>query len=678
MNIVVKQRDNKDCGICCLQSIILYYKGYVPLEKLRIDACVSKKGTTAYHLIETLKRYAFKSYGKEYKNKVLNDNLILPAIAHLKLKNNCYHFVVILKITKNKVQLMDPAKGKISMEKTEFLKVWTGVILFAIPKSQIPKLPKEKHVIISLINLLKKYQTLTYSLIIISALISCFSILFSFYFKLGLVNIKYYKENQFLFYILLFALIAILKIFCTNLKDNITNILQKNIEATFLNTFLSHLFKLPITQYQNHTKGELLARIREAKQIENGFLEIFTSIFIDLLFFIISLGLLFFLNYQITLILLVGSLFYLVMGIIFGSKLYQRINNQLINEEIWNNSINENLDLFKSMKYLNQTDYILEKLEYSQSKYLQNAYYFKQKLRKQNFWKKIIFETTNFVSGTFALYLVLKQKLTIYDFIFFQSILTFFFEPIEKIINLIPNIYYLKSIFSKISEFSALEIEKLDMTSKFNNGVIYCKDLKYSYDKYALVIDNVSFKIGKGKHVLLNGKSGSGKSTICKILQKQLDNYEGTIKICGKNLKDYSLGTIRKNITYLSQKEELMNATIEENIVFGRNIDDELLKEVCDICHIEEIVNKKVARYQEIITKDENNLSGGERQRIILARALLNQASIYLLDECLSEVDKPLEISILKDIFKYLENKTLIYISHKQLDVNFDEVITIE
>ena len=113
---IVKQNDTRDCGICCLESIIKYYNGYIPLEILRLDTNTNNNGTTAYNLIKTAKKYGFNALGKRI-NKLNEKEIILPAIAHITTKKGLNHFVVIYKINKNTVTIMDPAKGFIKLKK---------------------------------------------------------------------------------------------------------------------------------------------------------------------------------------------------------------------------------------------------------------------------------------------------------------------------------------------------------------------------------------------------------------------------------------------------------------------------------------------------------------------------------------------------------------------------------
>ncbi len=148
----------------------------------------------------------------------------------------------------------------------------------------------------------------------------------------------------------------------------------------------------------------------------------------------------------------------------------------------------------------------------------------------------------------------------------------------------------------------------------------------------------------------------------------------GMIKIGNTPIVDYSLNTLRKNITYISQKECLLQDTIKNNILLDRKVEEQKFREIATICEIESILNNKPLRYETFILKDATNLSGGEKQRIILARALLNEFQILILDEALSELNNELEIKIIQNLKAYLKDKTVIYVSHKEHERYFDSV----
>ncbi|MBP5683750.1 MAG: ABC transporter ATP-binding protein, partial [Bacilli bacterium] len=164
--------------------------------------------------------------------------------------------------------------------------------------------------------------------------------------------------------------------------------------------------------------------------------------------------------------------------------------------------------------------------------------------------------------------------------------------------------------------------------------------------------------------------------TICKMLNREIEPANGQITINEKNILDYSLKTIRENITYVGQKEKLFTDTIKNNILYFRENDNNFDR-VCKLCFVEDIVAKKPLRYESGVSNDAVNLSGGEKQRIVLARAMLNNSGILILDEALSEVDYDTERKIILNLFNHYPEKTIIYVTHKNHKDLFKKVINV-
>ena len=161
-------------------------------------------------------------------------------------------------------------------------------------------------------------------------------------------------------------------------------------------------------------------------------------------------------------------------------------------------------------------------------------------------------------------------------------------------------------------------------------------------------------------------KAGSVSGTIIKILLKYLDDYKGEILIDNKNIKDISSNIISNSITYVSQNNFLLNDTLKNNIIYDRRIKDEDYENTIHLCNLDTLRNNNKLRNNMIIEEDGFNISGGERQKIILARSILKDSEFIILDEALSEVGVEEEKEIIKKLFSYFKEKTIIYISHKK------------
>ncbi len=675
---VVKQQDIKDCGVCSLLAIIRYYKGNVAMEKLRLDTMTDTNGTNALNLIEAARKYGFDASGVKI-DSLYQEDLKLPAIAHIITESGLEHFVVVTKISKDLVFLMDPAKGNVKMPYLEFKKLWDGVLLLFYPKTPIIFMPKENNLLDIFIKIVKQEKGFFLSIIITSILLCLLTIINSFYFKVALESISLNQDLDYLkIIILIFALLLIFKLIFSYLRQSLENYLNKNIDVTLLSNFIRHIFKIPLLSIEARTSGEITTRVKEIINIKSLFTDIFISIILDLLLSFITMPLLYIIDHNLFWIIIFLVILYLLVGILTSKIIYKKAYRNIELEQDFNTILLEEITMMSSLKNLKLTKEALRKIEHSLATFLYDNFKVMSFFNKQGNLKLWLNEIGLFIINSLGFILICQNKLTIANLITFNSLITYFFDPFKNIIDTIPKFNFLKASFTKINEFLSIKEEEEGQAISLLKPTINITNLSYSYDNYHVVINNLSKEIKNGEMVLLKGNSGCGKSTFCKILDKFLTDYTGEIYLNNINIKDYSLATIRDNVTYISQNEALRTGTIKENIICLRNIDETLFHEVCKVCEVDSIINKKPLRYATIISNDSSFISGGERQRIILARALLKPAEIYLIDEALSEVDYEMERRIIKNLQKFLKGKIVIYVTHKNQDDLFKKRILLE
>ncbi len=674
---IVRQRDAKDCGVSSLLSIIKHYGGYVSLEKLRLDTNTTINGTTALNIIEASKQYGFDAVGKKVNN-LTNEAIFLPAIVHVIKPNGLNHFVVIYKITSNKVILMDPAKGKVVMTKDEFYEEWTHVILLFKPRRKIPVLQIENSLFKIFTKIVVQEKSLFITILIVSILLIIFTVISGYHFQ---IMIDAITNNYYLTYIkilgIFFGIIVIFKLIFKYIRGYLEVHLNKNIDCFLNSNFINHIFNLPLEVITSRNGGEIITRVNELNGIKNLFTEIFISCFLDFLLMITAMPLLYNISDKLFLAFLFSLLLYLIVGLISSRIIYKRAYANIELSAGFNNVLLENINMLNSIKNLNVIDKSLKNIENSLTSLLYDNFRLSKFINNETMLKNTINEISYFIINTWGFYLIFQGTIEITSLVTFNMLLTFFLDPIKNCIDSLPRYNYIKASFSKINDFLSLNKESLGKSINIKNNGIVINNLNYSYDKLTPIFKNFNLIIQPGEVVTIKGKSGTGKSTLCKILDKYIINYGGHISIGEYNIRDLSINTIRNNITYINQNESLCSGTIKENIVFGRNIDDDKFYEVCQICLVDEIVNKKDFRYDTSINNENVNISGGEKQRIILARALLNNFEILILDEALSEVDYRTEKQIIKNIKNRYRGKTIIYVTHKNQDRLFDKVINL-
>ncbi|MBE6148808.1 MAG: peptidase domain-containing ABC transporter [Firmicutes bacterium] len=672
--VIIRQQDAKDCGPCALKSIIEYYGGYVSLERIREHAYTSYEGTSVYHLVQAAKKYGFDAIAKKYLDNQIK-NIKLPAIVHVRYANGQTHFMCLYELAKEKIILMDPAKGKVYLTYEEFNNIFTGIVIEFSAKNEIVCLEKESNIYTLFFNLIKQNKKLCFNLLGCSILLTVLTIFSGLYFKVGyeyLQNGVY--ENTLKYLIYLFLTIFILKVLFGFFKNYYENHINKNIDVSIFSTFIVHVFKLPLKVINTRSVGEFISRINELGSIKDIFSKLFISCFLELILSVGAIIIMFYINQRLSFFLCLVMALYIIISILFNPYLYKRIKRNIDFQTEVNSNLIENLNMINSIKNLNKTSEALENIEGKLCNLIYDNFTFNNALNGFEFFRNSISEIGFFVINTYGFYLIYNGNLSFVDLVVFNTLTAYFMDPIKNIITLIPNFNFFRASFKKICDFIDLEEEQLGEEEQFKNGNICFKDVEFSYNDYSKIVDSFNLTIRQGEKIMLKGQSGCGKSTLCQLLQRIYNPSKGSITINDKNIIDYSLRTLRNNIVYVGQKENLYSDTIKNNINFYRS-NNKNFDKVCEICLINKIVDKKSFRYDFGIDNNFANLSGGEKQRIVLARALLRGGDILILDEALSEVDFKSEEKIINNIKNSYPEKTLIYISHKKQDKLFDRVI---
>jgi ATP-binding cassette, subfamily B, multidrug efflux pump len=213
------------------------------------------------------------------------------------------------------------------------------------------------------------------------------------------------------------------------------------------------------------------------------------------------------------------------------------------------------------------------------------------------------------------------------------------------------------------------------------SGDIDIRDLSFTYDHTGIkAIDQLSMKIPKGHKIALVGRTGSGKSTLAQLLLRMYDPQHGEIMIDGTNISDFDLGTLRRQIGYISQEVFLFSDTIANNIAFGvTGADQEKIARAARQANVEHEILGFPEQYQTLVGERGVTLSGGQKQRVSIARALIKDSDILIFDDCLSAVDAKTEKQILKSLYEVLEDKTAIIITHRIFSLlQFDLIVVME
>ena len=667
----VLQHDLSDCGVASLLMIIQYYGGFIPIEKLCELTHTSSNGVTAYHIINASKKIGLDASGYKVDNL---DYIKLPCIAHVTIDKSYYHYVVIYEINYDKKYLLiaDPADRIKKISFIEFNKIFNNVIITFKKNKNIPLYHQYK-LSTFILKIFKQYKTSFIKIVIMSLFITLFSTITSFYTEKMIKN----TNNSLLFTTFyLFLMIFILKNILDFIRNKTLIKTHMNINKALTNEIFKSIILLPYRYFKNRTSGEVITRINDINIINETIIKIIITIVLDLSLMIFSGIILFIINYKIFLISLLVLILYGLILKIFNKKLNIRLLKLKESQAKLNSFTLESINSFETIKGLGIEKYIINKHNIKNNELINNQYKFEQVYNIENLLNNLVNEIGLCLLVLIGSLLVLKKELVIGNLITSTSLFMLFILPIKNIIELNKDIKESKISFDRINEL----LIKENLNNKYYNlpfKNIKINNLSFSYDDVNNNIENINLNINSNEKIMIVGRSGSGKSTILKLLKKYYPIDNNKILIDNVDINKISKEEIDNNIVYVSQNEYLYTDTLYNNITLYRKILDKRVYKVIKCSNID-FVDKEL---QLNMNLEENgfNLSGGEKKRIILARALLNNFRILILDEIFSEMDIDLERKILKNIFKSYHDKTIVIVSHRKNNLDlFDRLIELE
>ena len=651
-----RQHGIKDCGVTCLYNIIKYYNGNISMSKLRRLTKTNENGTNVYNIVNASNSLGLKA--EAYKCE-FNDlsNVKLPIIVHIKLDNKYDHFVILEKINNEKIIVQDPIRGKVVYDDISFKKEWTGSIITFDKMNNLVK-EKQNGAFINLKSYIFLYKKILLFFLVLTILASLFSLLNSFY-----LSSLYNQKNNYHIVLFLFLLFSVFKIITDYIRNSIVFDFDNNFDSKLTNNIYKKILSLPLKYHHSRPVGDIMSRVNDLSSIKEFINFVSFSLLTDFLFVIIIFIIIFFINKLLFLLLIIFALTYMFVYLLFRDRIYSmslilkeknsEVNSYLIESILGIDTIkNFNIEKERKLRFKSKYNNLL-KLNVKYNKFILSIELF------QNFIMTI--------SNVFILFvgikLVNKGLLLFSNLIIINSLLIYFFISLKNIIYFDRILIDSKNSYNRLEDLLDEEEDNNNKSNfNFNNNIEF-KNVAYSYDSYN-IFENLSFNIDKGDFVFVKGDSGVGKSTLFKILTKQINDYNGKVIIDNTNIKNLSLNDIRNNICFVSQNEIIFTDTILNNITLFKEVTKKELEKVIRITGIDKFLKEKNISINFLLEENGHNISGGERQRILLARALLQKKKILILDETTNGIDVLSEENIIRKV-KEEYDVTLILISHR-------------
>lgn len=680
----IKQHDISDCGAACLASIAAHYRLFIPISKVRQFTGTDQEGTNLLGIIEGATKLGFDAKGIRCDSKDLK-NIPTPAIAHIILNNKLQHFVVIYKVTKNSILIMDPGTGTfISVLLDKFKEQWTGVLVILLPNESF--LPKNEKIstLLRFWHLLKPHKYMLVQSLVGSIFYTLLGFSISIYIQkitdhvLISGNLKLLNTMSIIMIILL-VVQMLLHVF----KDIFLIKSGQEIDSRLILGYYKHLLKLPQQFFDTMRTGEIISRINDAMKIRLFINN--TSLTLLVNFFIVIFSFLLMFSYYWKLGMIMFTIIPLYTIIYFITDSFNKKTERKIMESSaeLENQLVESLSAVSTIKQFNLHQMMQSKTESTFIKLLRVSYH--------SSMNHVFSQTsTQTLSNLFTIillwvgsYFVIAKELTPGELFSFYAILGFFTSPVSSLIlsnKIIQNAWIAADRLFEILDLDTEESSGIDAISKLNTGNIIFKNVTFSYGNRPNIFSDLSLMIKEGEITAIVGESGSGKSTILHLIQGLYSIKTGKIYIGGNNINYFSKNSLRKLVGIVPQQVKLFNGNIISNIAIGEiKADMNRIIEVCNKLKILSFIENLPQGFHTKIGENGTYLSGGERQRIAIARALYRDPDIIAFDEASTSLDSFSE-HILEEVIQQLlkDGKTLILVTHRIIKLsNVDRVLVL-
>jgi ATP-binding cassette subfamily C protein len=454
-------------------------------------------------------------------------------------------------------------------------------------------------------------------------------------------------------------------------QTKLFTIISKNITFKIRKDLIDHLSKVSLKEFEFLGSGKISSLLLiDVDTIDNFLGSVISRLIISLLT-ILAVGIvLLMIHWQLALFILLINPFVIVLT----TKIARRVSKFKKEENktyaIFAESLSETLDLFVQIKSLNKEDKFFSTIIQKATNLRDNAINFSYKSEGASKFSFLVFLSGFEIFRGASILVVAYSDLSIGLMLGIFGYLWVMMSPIQEVLNIQYAYHNAKAALSRINQIFALEVEK---TPKHRYNPFYdtdtnsieIKNLYFGYEKDKEVLKDINLKIPKGKKIAIIGSSGSGKTTLAELLVGLYPLDKGDILFDNYSVKDIGLDIVRENVFLVLQNPQLFNDTIAKNLTFGENVKEEDLRYALRVAQLEEYIDSLEDGLDTKIGKDGIKLSGGQRQRLSIARMVLQNPNIVILDESTSALDVHTESRLFSELEEYLKNKTTIIIAHR-------------
>ncbi len=691
------QLDAMDCGPTCLRMVAKFYGRSYSLQYLRERCHITREGVSLLGISDAAEAIGFRTTGVKITWGQLRDEMPFPCIVHW---NQC-HFVVVYGIAKRRngifVKVADPASGLLEYRSEDFLKSWfqaegktEGIALMLEPTPQFyheEGEEKQKYGFGYVFQYLRPYRSYIIQILLAMLTASVISLILPFITQ-SIVDTGIGTGNlSFVVMLLIAQLFLALGYMANNLIRRWLMLhTTSRVSISLISDFLCKLMKLPISFFDSKMVGDIMQRIGDYNRIQAFLTGSLLSMVIAAVSFLIYSAIMAGYNSVIFLVFFIGSALYIAWVLLFMKRRkkldYMRFQQASANQS----TIVQLIGGMQDIKLNNCEKQKRWEWERIQAKLFKVSVKSLSLGQAQEVGSTFIDQTKNILISFMAAKSVIDGDMTIGMMMALQYIMGQINAPITQFITFVQAAQDASISLERLGEIHEMQEEEPEGADRIReipaNADITFKDVVYQYEgpRSPKVLDGISLTIPAGKVTAIVGASGSGKTTMLKMMLGFYEPVSGSLTVGSAPLKKYSVNTWRSHCGSVMQEGYLFADTIAANIAIADEVPDmDRVRDAADISNIGSWVDTLPLGYNTKIGADGHGLSTGQKQRVLIARAAYKDAHYLFLDEATNSLDANNEKIIMEKLGRFFQGKTVVIVAHRLSTVkNADNIVVLD
>ena len=683
----VLQMEAVECGAASLAIILEYYGRSVPLEELRIACGVSRDGSKASNVVKAARTYGLEAKGFRKEPADLR-GITFPAIIHW----NFNHFLVLEGFKNGRVYINDPAMGPRVVTEEEFDQSFTGVVLTFASSPDFVKGGDKQNVIRALQKRFRGSGPALIYVILVGLLLVIPGLVIPVFSRIFVDQILLGGMSNWLVPLLIgLGLTALLRGGLTWLQQYYLLRLETKIALTTSGEFFWHILGLPIDFFSQRHTGEIASRVMLNDRVANMLSRQMATTVLSLVMVVFYLFLMFQYNVLLTVVGIVTAIFNLWF-LKYTARRRSDMNLRLISEAGKLQGISMGgLQLIETLKATGSESDFFERWAGHQAK-LMNA---EQEIGFSNRLLAAVPAFLNTLNSVIILALggwqVINGLMTIGMLVAFQSLMSSFIGPVNQVVEMAGSLQEVGATMNRLDDVfknpvvrrddfkTAPETGESEAISPKLNGGVELHNVTFGYSRLEPpLIENFSLTLAPGARVALVGGSGSGKSTIAKVISGLYEPWSGEILFDGRKRDELPPDVVYNSLAVVDQDINIFEGTVRDNLTLFDDMvpETDVIRAAKDAC-IHETVSGRDGGYDARIDEAGRNFSGGQLQRLEIARALINNPTILVLDEATSALDPKTEQLVDQSIRR--RGCTCVIVAHRLSTIrDCDEIIVLD